>query len=396
MKQKKFVIMIALIAVLAVCFAACSKENPSSDILSEEPVVASLAEVLAHQRSQLLESGKTFQLDLPKDREVTVASSNEKVATVDGSGLVTAVAEGMAVITVSDGEESALCGILVDAQGSMIDVTKLSAKEVFSDLELHSATEITGMAVDTKNQTVYLSQHYGSDGYVPLNSDIMISAVEKKADVWELGSWMRFSGSGKGPICMDNDGQTARLWMECSGDYIGYGKAISLVDWSDDTYCLDSYGEVFAPQGISGGMTVTADVGNNMILVYDRAEKCYRIYDRAQMLAGEQAPQYVHSFQCKANQTPVAGEDDSQGRYNASIRGYALYDGYLYQFSGSSSIYLSVFDLAGNLQYCHRMEDLPDTDYYMPASISIADGKIYVAIASGNSEYNLANLLVFE
>ena len=398
MKHKKLVIMIALIAVLAVCFAACAKENPSSDNMSGEQVAAtvSLAEVFTPQRSCVLETGDTFQLDLPKDREVTVTSSNEKVATVNESGLVTAAGKGMALITVSDGIDSVFCGVLVDAQGSLIDITKLSAKEIFTDLELHSITEVIGMAVDTENQTVYFAQCPTTSSFVPLNPDVLISKVEQKDESWELTNWMRFSGSGNGSICMDNDGKTPRLWMECNGDYIGYGKAITLVDWEDDGYGLDSYGQVFKPQGISGGMTVTADVENNMVLVYDRTEKCYRIYDRAAMLAGEEAPQYVHSFACKANQTPVAGEDDSQGRYNASVRGYALYDGYLYQFSGSSSIYLSVFDLEGNLQYCHRLENKPDTDYYMPASISVADGKIYVVITSGNSEYNLANLLVFE
>lgn len=398
MKNKKFIITIALVAALAMCFAACSKENPSSDNLSEEPVVelTDLGELLAGQRSCVLESGESFQLTLPQDRELTLSSSDETVATVDNSGLVTAVGKGMAIITVSDSNGSACCGIVVDGMGSLIDITKLTAKEIFSDLELHSITEITGMAVDTDNHAVYFAQCPTTSSFVPQNPDILISKVEQKADAWELSSRMRFSGSGNGSICMDNDGQTPRLWMECNGDYIGYGKAISLVQWSDEGYGLDTYGQVFKPQGISGGMAVTADVENNMVLVYDRAEKCYRIYNRADMLAGEEAPQYVHSFKCKANQTPAAGKDDSQGRYNASIRGYALYDGYLYQFSGSSSIYLSVFDLEGNLQYCHRLENQADADYYAPASISILDGKIYVAIATGNSEYNLANLLVFE
>jgi len=395
MKQKKFVVWIILIAVFSVCFVACSKESPSS-VESTEEAAVNLAQILEPQRSQLLKSGETLQLTIPEDAEVTVSSSNEKVVTADQNGLVTAVGEGMAFVTVSDGNESVLCGFLIGGQTSFIDVTKLTAKEMFTDLELYSATEITGMAVDTEKQAVYLSQHYGSSSYAPLNSDILINKVEHKSDTWALSGWMRFSGSGKGAICVDNDGTTSRLWMECGGDYIGYGKSISLVEWEDNAYNLDSYGQVFAPQGINGGMTVTADTENNMVLAYDRGEKCYRIYDRAEMLAGEQEPAYVHSFSCKANQTPMAGEDDSQGRYNASIRGYALYDGYLYQFSGSSSIYLSVFDLEGNLQYCHRLQDLSDAEYYMPAGISISEGKIYIATASGNSEYNLANVLVFE
>ena len=395
MKQMKLCVWIVIVAMLAMCFVACT---PASDATSEEPVAvnADLAELLAPQRSQLLKTGDSFRLSIPGDCEVTVTSSDEKVLTADGSGLVTAVGKGMAFVTVSDSDESVLCGVLVGGEEKLIDVTELTAKEIFSDLELHAATEITGMAVDTENQAVYFAQKYGSNSYMPLNSEIIISKVEQKDDAWALSSWMRFSGSGKGAICMDNDGQTPRLWMECSGDYIGYGKAISLVEWSDDSYCMEAYGQIFEPQGISGGMTLTADTENNMVLVYDRAEKIYRVYNRADMLAGESAPEYVHSFSCKANQTPMAGEDDSQGRYNASIRGYALYDGYLYQFSGSSSIYLSVFDLNGNLQYCRRLMDQIDKDYYAPASVSIADGKVYVVIASGNSEYNLANLWVFE
>lgn len=394
MKQKKFVTWIILITVLSVCLAACSKEGLSTVDPTQETKVP-LAELLAPQRSQLLEIGQTLQLTLPADREVTVSSTDEQVITVDEAGLVTAVGKGMATVTVSDDSESVPCGVLVNTQASFIDITQLSAREVFTDLRLHSDTEITGMAVDAKNQTVYLSQSYGAASYIPLNSDVLINKVQK-ADAWELSGWMRFSGSGKGTICVDNDGATSRLWMECSGDYIGYGKAISLVEWKDNAYNQDSYGQIFDPQGIHGGMTVTADTENNMVLVYDRAEKCYRVYDRAEMLAGQSEPAYVHSFTCKANQTPVAGKDDSQGRYNASVRGYALYDGYLYQFSGSSSIYLSVFDLEGNLQYCHRLEGLSDADYYMPAAVSVSEGKLYVAIASGNSEYNLANVLVFE
>lgn len=393
MKQKKFVIWLLLVAVLSVCFAACARQNPETPA---QEVAVPLQDKLSLQRSVLMESGQTAQLDLPQDLELTVSSSNENVVTVDQSGLVTAVGKGMALITVSDGSESVLCGVLVDAQGSYIDVTGLTAREVFTDLELHSATEIMGMAVDTQNQTVYLSQTYGTSGYIPLNSDILINEVQLREDRWELCQWMRFSGSGKGSICMDNDGTTPRLWMESAGDFMGYGKALSLVQWEDNAYGLDSYGQVFQPQGISGGMTVTADPENDMVLVYDRAEKCYRVYDRGQMLAGEEAPAYVHSFTCKANQTPMAGQDDSQGRYNASIRGYALYDGYLYQFSGSSSIYLSVFDMEGRLQYCHRLQDLPDAEYYIPAAVAVADGQIYVTIASGNLEYNLANVLVFE
>jgi len=397
MKQnKKLGRWFVLLAILTACFVTLLVLLLNTPVLGGKPTgPANLAEALAPQRSTLLESGDTLQLDVPEklmSEEVTFKSSDEKVVTVDATGLVTSVGKGMAFVTVSDSDESVVCGFIVDGQGSVIDITKLSAKEVFSNLKLHTTTEITGMAVDAKNQAVYLVQSYGHSSYVPLNSDIMISKVEMKSDAWELSSWMRFTASGKGTISLDN----GRLWMECGGDNIGYGKSISLIDWTDNAYHQDSYGTVFQPQGISGGMTVTADPENDMVLVYDRSAKCYRVYNRADMLAGEENPEYLHAFSCKANQTPAAGVDDSKGRYNASIRGYALHDGYLYQISGSSTIYLSVFDLEGNLQYCHRITDYPELDYRMPASISVVDGKVYVAVASGSSEYVLANVWVFE
>lgn len=397
MKQnKKLGRWFVLLAILTACFVTLLVLLLNTPVLGGKPTgPADLAEALAPQRSALLESGKTLQLDIPEKlltEDVTFKSSDEKVATVDATGLVTAVGKGMAFVTVSDSDESVLCSFIVDNQGTMIDITKLSAKEVFSNLKLHGTTDITGMAVDAKNQAIYLVQDYGTSPYVPLNSDLIVSKVEMKNNAWGLSSWMRFTNSGNGGICLDN----GKLWLESNGNVTGYGNSISIVDWTDYGCFQDTYGQTFQPQDINGTMTVTVDPENNMVLVYDRSAKCYRVYNRADMLAGEENPQYLHTFKCAANQTPANGVDDSKGRYNASVRGYALHNGYLYQLSGSSTMYLSVFDLNGNLQYCHRITDYPELTYRMPASISVADGKIYIAVASGSSEYTLANVWVFE
>lgn len=360
---------------------------------------ANLTAALADQRSLLLKSGESVNLNVNEtllEEGVTFTSSNTGVVTVDASGVITAVSKGGALITIADGDETVYCGVIVDGQGSIIDVTGKSANVLFSDIMLHAQTEIVGMAVDTVNNAVYLSQGYGASAYVPLNSDIMVSKVALVDGVWQRDSWMRFYGSGKGSIAMDMDGETPRLWLESGGDYMGYGKTISLVEWEDYGYGQDSYGQTFDPVGPANTITVSADPESGFVVVYDRSEKCYLLYDRKSMLEGEAEPQYLHKFECAANQTPEAGNDDSKGRYNASIRGYVLHDGYLYQLSGSTSIYLSVFDLEGDLQYCHRISDHEDLETRMPASIAVADGKIYIAIASGNSTCYLANVWVFE
>lgn len=399
MKQKKRAIGIAVVAVLAVValgFAAFFLVPWGG---KDAPNLSQLEEAFSAQRSQLLKPGQTMQLEIPKslrDQTLTFASGNEQVATVDQAGLVTAKGAGMTFITVSLGEDQALCGIYVPGEGTLIDVTKLTAKEVFSDLLLHSVTEITGMAVDSGTDTVYLAQPYGTSSFIPLNADTIVSRVEKKDGSWSLGSRMRFTGSGKGYISLAQGADKTRLWVENGGDYIGYGKGLALVDWVDGGYCEGDFGTGYEMQGISGGLSFTVDAASGTVVVYDRAEKCYRVYNGADMLSGDQAPQWVYTFSVKANQTPANGIDDSKGRYNASVRGYGFHDGYLYQFSGSTSIYLSVFDMEGKLQYCTRLPGREGAGYYAPAAIAFSEGKLYVAIASGNSEYNLANVLVFE
>ena len=59
-------------------------------------------------------AGETQQLTAESKKELTWSSSDETVATVDQSGLVTAVAPGTATITVSAGDVSATCTVKCD------------------------------------------------------------------------------------------------------------------------------------------------------------------------------------------------------------------------------------------------------------------------------------------
>ncbi len=69
-----------------------------------------------------LKIGETQKLDLtvePSSAKVTFTSSDDAIATVDGEGTVTAVAEGAAMITAKSGNMTATCGVTVTAEGSI-------------------------------------------------------------------------------------------------------------------------------------------------------------------------------------------------------------------------------------------------------------------------------------
>lgn len=85
--------------------------------------VIAIESVTLDKESATLEAGETVQLtatvnpeDTTEDKTVTWSSSNEKIATVDNTGKVTAVKAGEATITAKAGIKSAVCKITVKAK----------------------------------------------------------------------------------------------------------------------------------------------------------------------------------------------------------------------------------------------------------------------------------------
>lgn len=107
----KKVLSILLAALLLVALAAC--DNHQDDVIHPEAVILE-KEAIALQVGQ--SETLTAVVDLnATDRSVTWSSSDEKIATVDANGKVTAVAEGTAIITVTtnDGGKTATCTVTV-------------------------------------------------------------------------------------------------------------------------------------------------------------------------------------------------------------------------------------------------------------------------------------------
>lgn len=115
--MKKAIKIVSLLLALCLCpggLAAC-QERPGGGGTTGTAV----EDVKINLSSVTLEVGQTHQIQTRVEPEsaaqtVTYSSSAETVATVDASGLVTAVAEGTAEITVSAGDKSKVCTVTVE------------------------------------------------------------------------------------------------------------------------------------------------------------------------------------------------------------------------------------------------------------------------------------------
>lgn len=104
--KKLFSVMPLLALVLMIGFGStsCGKEEKGVKILKFEQEEVSL---IAGDKMELKVSVN------PADAKLTFASKDDKVATVDASGTVTAVAEGKTIITVTAGKKTAACAVEV-------------------------------------------------------------------------------------------------------------------------------------------------------------------------------------------------------------------------------------------------------------------------------------------
>lgn len=397
MKKKNKLPLIIVLGITVIIFLGFGIFMLNKDGGDKKVPTASTKEdlVTVEQRSLLMKSGETTTLTV-KGKNTKFASSNEAVAKVDASGNVTAVAKGTALITITSGDETEYCGVLVDIAGTMIDVTNQKASKLLSEVQLEEPGEITGFAIDFMKNAFYFSQPYGTTAYGQMPSDVIVNKVQKNdKGVYALDSWMRFYESGTGRIAIGKDGVDTDLYIESNGSLYGSGNTLAKVRWENEGFAQGEYGTTYTLDGVKDSASPSIDQNNNLMFIYDESNKTYLVYDKA-MVEKDGTATYLHSVKIKGEQTPVAGIDESEGFYNAAIKGVALYDGYIYQISGSSTIYISVFDMNGTLQYCRRVPDFADMEARTPAGIVVENGKVYIAVGSFNTGYYFADVWMFE
>lgn len=395
---RKSLLLLAALLALTLLLAGCN-ETPAAEP-TEAPTVAPTEPLEMEQRSLLLASGEEARLTVTGGDEISYESSDPEVASVDANGNVKALKKGNAMITVSSGEQKLHCGVIVDAAGEMIDTSDMEATVIFSNVQLYHPMDLIGFGVDTKENAFYFSQQYAESAYQYLKSDSMLTKVEQIDGVWQRSEFVHLFNHGYGYIGVERDGDDIYLLTESNGPFKNEGTTVSRVIWEDGVMYDEEFGQTWTMPELNGNLRAQSDVENDLIVVYyaDGRKTGYAIYDRSDLISGEEEPAYLHKFTCVDGQTPAQGEDPSNGRYNGTFRGFAVHDGYIYQLSGAANVYLSVFDFEGNLQYCQRIDYHSDLPGRVPGSVAVdEDGNLYLAmISSENGSVSLANVWKLE
>lgn len=158
-KLSKSLISLLLVAAMVVCFAGCGQEPASTE---PEEVLVSMIDIGSGLNLKVGETATlTATVNLKAtNKNVTWASSDEAVATVDASGVVTAVAAGEATITATAADGSgvtASCTVTV----SQVSEAILSVGQA-GELPAEPAEGITGDITLNSDGTCAVNAFYAN------------------------------------------------------------------------------------------------------------------------------------------------------------------------------------------------------------------------------------------
>ena len=224
-------VILGIVLIAAIVIMVVSKVTESKDV---EVVQETLTPITIKERSLTLNVGDTQKLTVESGEDLTFKSSAPEVATVDDKGNVTAVAKGNSMITISDGEQTAYCGVLVGLQGAMVDISKQKANVVFSEVPIFHLGEIIGFDYDAQDNAFYFSQRYAIGTYNTMKSDSMFTKVEKKDGSWQRTESMQLYNHGYGYFGLDLTGEDVYLVTEAEGAYLDKGSALAYLPWEDN------------------------------------------------------------------------------------------------------------------------------------------------------------------
>lgn len=167
--------------------------------------------VTLNQTSLNLNQGESYKLiaDItPSDatnKDVTWSTSNDKVASVDSNGNVSAVGEGTATITVTtkDGSKTATCQVNVaPAAPAEVKVAGISFNDTALTLSQGESKKL-GYTISPANATNKAVSFSSSDGAVSISSDGTVS-VSQSATTGSVVITVTTQDGGKTSICTIN------------------------------------------------------------------------------------------------------------------------------------------------------------------------------------------------
>ena len=161
-------------------------------IEGEAPPAVSVTGVSLNKSTLTLEVGEeetlvpTVSPSDASNKKVSWSSNNEAAATVDADGLVSAVAEGTATITVTteDGGKTATCAVTVTAPSTIIEVESISLNKSTATVKIGNSETLT-VTYTPSNANTGKSVTWASDanGIATVNNGVVTGVSEGVAHI---------------------------------------------------------------------------------------------------------------------------------------------------------------------------------------------------------------------
>ena len=385
-------ILTAAVLMLVSCEKEKKEENEEESEIQSEKETSTLT---LNKSGVLLKAGESFQLEAETaGTAVSYASSDASVATVSESGLITAVAKGNAVITVSVGDAEEYCGVIVGLEETaLVDIRQTEPKRIVSEQYLLHASVLRDFVV--VNDEIYYIQRNDSQP-----SDLTLQHVDEEGHVDE---WMTFYGFGGGVSISAEAAENGGwyLWIESNGNTDSEGQTISRIPYEPGMTYQGQGGQTWYFNQPEGPVYASVDRENRLVCVRTVSDGgfSFTYYDYETMVEGEELiPLYkveldMLTSTLSADVNPTAA---SVGEHQ--FRGFATYGPYIYQYYGTanSAMLLAVYDMNGEAQYVHNVSEYGDLVFREPDGMYIADGKLYLGVTTGESADRRANILLYE
>lgn len=256
---------------------------PKEDIPVGTPEIE---RILLGSRSEMLKVGETVQLSAvtypvsvtAAATQFTYQSSDPSVVTVDGSGLVTAVAVGTADITVSAGAMTASCTVNVVGDDKMIHVVNTSGWEVSPLLNPGATPEKVKLPDSAKLEiatATYCNDGYfyavGTDGYLWKYTEDLETVEKISSDmlIKQLDNFEKVEGESTASIVdIEATPDRDRVYVMARGvEYGAIAAYIYEVDLSNGNLDVENGIEVW--NYYAKNPTEFVFTGENEVLIYD-------------------------------------------------------------------------------------------------------------------------------
>lgn len=342
----------------------------------------------------MLEVNETFQIQPEGDVEnITYTSGNEKVATVDANGLIKAVGKGNAVITAAAGDMTATCGVIVGlADSQLIDIREVEPERIVAEQYLLTATVLRDVLV--VDGDIYYVQRSDS-----APSDLKVQHIDKNGDPDE---WMNLIGFGGGvSVGMEKaDDGKLYIWVESNGTAASVGQTLSRIPYEPGTTYVAQGGQTWYFGQMEDAPYASVDTENRLVCVRTASGSAYRFtyYDYDSMIAGETpVPLYAQELSILTSGLSKDVNPTGASIGEHKFRGFAVSGRYIYQYYGTAknALLVAAYDMSGECQYVHKVTEFKDLVFREPDGLHVADGKLYLGIATGESGDRRANVLMY-